>query len=57
MNLILKIIVVLILIWSGIMTLYAISISIRDAVKKRRNRMTGNLHITVDKRWQDRFKN
>lgn len=37
--------------------IYAICISISDAKKRRANRKRGNLHFTVNKGWENRFKN
>ena len=57
MSFILRWIIFILLSIAVVIFMYAIMISLAEEDKKRKNRKRGNLHFTVDKGWEKRFKN
>ena len=52
-----KCIVIFILALILLFTIFVVAVCINEECEKKRNREKGNLHITVDRDWEKRFKN
>ena len=57
MSILLRWIIFILLSVAVVIFMYAIMISLAEENEKRKNRKRGNLHLTVDKGWEKRFKN